>query len=141
MARTKTTTRPANAGKAPRKSAVEKGTKKVSKKEGATDAQKERKPHRWRSGTVALREIKRYQKSTELLLRKLPFQRLVREVTAAHNAEMRFQSGAIAALQESLEAYMTELFDKANTAAIHANRVTVGCADLETACAIRGDTF
>merc|ERR1719206_1154251 len=64
------------------------------------------KPHRYRPGTVALREIRRYQKSTELLIRKLPFQRLVREIAQDFKTDLRFQSAAIGALQEASEAYL-----------------------------------
>jgi hypothetical protein len=62
-----------------------------------------KKPHRYRPGTVALREIRRFQKSTELLIRKLPFQRLVREIAQDFKTDLRFQSAAVAALQEAAE--------------------------------------
>ena len=65
-----------------------------------------KKPHRYRPGTVALREIRHYQKSTELLIRKLPFQRLVREIAQDFKTDLRFQSSAIMALQEASEAYL-----------------------------------
>jgi histone H3/H4 len=77
------------------------------------------------SGTVALREIRRYQKSTELLIRKLPFQRLVREIAQDFKTDLRFQSAAIAALQEAAEAYLVGLFEDTNLCAIHAKRVTI----------------
>src|SRR5690606_15174668 len=70
---------------------------------------KERKTHRWRPGTVALREIRRYQKSTDLLVRKLPFQRLVRECAAREKPEVRFQASAIEAIQEATESYLVKL--------------------------------
>ena len=70
-----------------------------------------KKPHRYRPGTVALREIRRYQKGTDLLIRKLPFQRLVREIAQLFKAELRFQSTAILALQEAAEAYLVGLFE------------------------------
>lgn len=76
-------------------------------------------------GTVALREIRRYQKSTELLLRKLPFQRLVREVARDFKSDLRFQSSALGALQEAAEAYLISLFEDTNLCAIHAKRVTI----------------
>ena len=103
MARTKQTARKATGGKAPRKHIAHKQAKKtqVSSSTGGV-----KKPHRYRPGTVALREIRRYQKSTELLIRKAPFQRLVREITIDLNADVRFQSSAIMALQESAEAYL-----------------------------------
>merc|ERR1712198_290677 len=68
-----------------------------------------KKPHRYRPGTVALREIRRYKKSTELLLRKLPFQRLVREIAQDFKTDLRFQSSAVMALQEASEAYLVGL--------------------------------
>ena len=70
-----------------------------------------KKPHRYRPGTVALREIRKYQKSTELLIRKLPFQRLVREIAQDFKTDLRFQSTAIMALQEAAEAYLVGLFE------------------------------
>jgi histone H3 len=84
-----------------------------------------KKPHRYKPGTVALREIRRYQKSTELLIRKLPFQRLVREIAQDFKSDLRFQSSAIGALQESVEAYLVSLFEDTNLCAIHAKRVTI----------------
>jgi histone H3/H4 len=83
-----------------------------------------KKPHRFRPGTVALREIRRYQKSTELLIRKLPFQRLVREIAQDFKTDLRFQSAAIAALQEASEAYLVGLFEDTNLCAIHAKVCT-----------------
>ena len=79
-----------------------------------------KKPHRYRPRTVALREIRRYQKSTELLIRKLPFQRLVREIALDYRTELRFQLAAIMALQEASEAYLVGLFEDSNLCAIHA---------------------
>ncbi|MGH0118627.1 UNVERIFIED_CONTAM: hypothetical protein FKN15_047607 [Acipenser sinensis] len=84
-----------------------------------------KKPHRYRPGTVALREIRRYQKSTELLIRKLPFQRLVREIAQDFKTDLRFQSSAVMALQEGSEAYLVGLFEDTNLCAIHAKRVTM----------------
>ena len=81
--------------------------------------------HRYRPGTVALREIRKYQKSTDLLLRKLPFQRLVREIAQDFMNDLRFQSSAILALQEAAESYLVSLFEDTNLCAIHAKRVTI----------------
>lgn len=81
-----------------------------------------RKPHRFRPGTVALREIKRYQKGGELLLCRLPFQRLVREIAQDFKTDLRFQASAILALQEAAESYLVHLFEDSNLAAIHAKR-------------------
>ncbi|KAI1707127.1 protein kinase domain-containing protein [Ditylenchus destructor] len=98
-----------------------------------------KKPHRYRPGTVALREIRRYQKTTELLIRKLPFQRLVREIAQDFKTDLRFQSAAIGALQEASEAYLVGLFEDTNLCAIHAKRVTIMPKDIQLARRIRGD--
>ena len=93
-----------------------------------------------RPGTLALKEIRRYQKSTELLIRKLPFQRLVREVAhALPTKDIRFQSHAILALQEASEAYLVSLFEDTNLCAIHAKRVTIMPKDMQLARRIRGE--
>jgi histone H3 len=104
MVRTKQTARKSTGGKAPRKQLASKAARKSAPSTGGV-----KKPHRFRPGAVALREIRRYQKSTELLIRKLPFQRLVREVAQDFRADLRFQSHAIMALQEASEAYLTSL--------------------------------
>jgi len=151
MARTKQTARKSTGGKAPRNHLATKhlpgGTRGGVKK-----------PHRYRPGTVALREIRKFQKSTDLLIRKLPFQRLVREiaqgivvgdvaggkvtrnVTLANDTQaLRFQSSAVMALQEAAEAYLVGLFEDTNLAAIHAKRVTIMPKDMQLARRIRGD--
>ncbi|KAK1496303.1 histone H3 [Colletotrichum cuscutae] len=92
-----------------------------------------------RPGTVALREIRRYQKSTELLIRKLPFQRLVREIAQDFKSDLRFQSSAIGALQESVESYLVSLFEDTNLCAIHAKRVTIQSKDIQLARRLRGE--
>ena len=120
MARTKQTARKSTGGKAPRKQLATKAARKSAPSTGGI-----KKPHRFRPGTVALREIRRYQKSTELLIRKLPFQRLVREIAQDFKTDLRFQSAAIGALQEASEAYLVSLFEDTNLCAIHAKRVTV----------------
>jgi histone H3 len=97
------------------------------------------RPHRYRPGTVALREIRRYQKSADLLIRKLPFQRLVREVAQDFKSGLRFQSMAILALQEAAEAYLVGLFEDTNLCAIHAKRVTIMQKDMQLARRIRGE--
>jgi len=137
MARTKQTARKqtSTAGKAPRK--VPHGTKAAKKSAPATSGIK--KTHRFRPGTVALREIRRYQKSTELLVRKLPFQRLVREIAQEFKTDLRFQSSAVLALQEASESYMVGLFEDTNLCAIHAKRVTIMPRDMQLARRIRGE--
>lgn len=97
------------------------------------------RPVRFRPGTVALREIRRYQKSTELLIRELPFQRLVREIAQDFKTDLRFQSAAIGALQEAAEAYLVGLFEDTNLCAIHAKRVTIMPKDIQLARRIRGE--
>ena len=97
------------------------------------------KPRRWRPGTVALREIRRYQKSTNLLIQKLPFQRLVREIAQELKSDLRFQTSAVMALQEASEAYLVNLFEDTNLCAIHAKRVTIMPKDMQLACRIRGE--
>ena len=106
MARTKQTARKSTGGKAPRKQLATKAARKSAPATGGV-----KKPHRYRPGTVALREIRRYQKSTELLIRKLPFQRLVREIAQDFKTDLRFQSSAVMALQEASEAYLVGLFE------------------------------
>lgn len=100
-----------------------------------------RKKYRFKPGTVALREIKRYQKSTELLLRKLPFQRLVREIAQGYRSDTRFQKSALEALQYAGEAYITEVFGDANLNAIHTGRVTINQSDLQLARRIGKTAF
>jgi len=100
-----------------------------------------KKKHRWRPGTTALRQIRKYQGSTNLLIRKAPFQRLVREiaVNVTDRTDIRFQSTAIYALQEASEAYIVGLFEDTNLCALHANRVTIMPKDMKLARRIRGD--
>ena len=102
-----------------------------------------KKPHRYRPGTVALREIRRFQKSTDLLIRKAPFQRLVREITEElfKNKELRFQSLSVLALQEASEAYLIRMFEDTNLAALHAKRVTIMPRDMLLARRLRGETW
>ncbi|CCM01444.1 uncharacterized protein FIBRA_03496 [Fibroporia radiculosa] len=151
MARTKQTARKSTGGKAPRKQLATKAARKTATavrrflivvklsahRVAATGGVK--KPHRFRPGTVALREIRRYQKSTELLIRKLPFQRLVREIAQDFKTDLRFQSSAVMALQEAAEAYLVSLFEDTNLAAIHAKRVTIQPKDLALARRLRGE--
>ena len=150
MARTKQTARKSTGGKAPRKQLATKAARKSAPATGGV-----KKPHRYRPGTVALREIRRYQKSTELLIRKLPFQRLVREIAQDFKTDLRFQSSAVlgelwfqlflytdvsfSALQEAAEAYLVGLFEDTNLCAIHAKRVTIMPKDIQLARRIRGE--
>ena len=110
--------------KAPRKSAPATGGVK--------------KPHRYRPGTMALREIRHYQKSTELLCRKLPVSHLIREIAQDFRLELRFQASAIAALHEAMEDYMVKLFEDTVLCCIHAKRVTIMPKDMQLARRICG---
>ena len=137
MARTKTTARKSSAGvKKPRKQFDSKTAKKSAPAAGGI-----KKPHRFRPGTVATREIRKYQKSTDLLIRKLPFQRLVKNIAHDIKTDTRFQSSAVLALQEASEAYLVGLFEDTNMCAVHANRVTIMEKDILLARRIRGERF
>jgi len=133
MARTKLEPRRITGGKQPRKS--------LSLTEPAKSQmiRKVQRPHRYRPGTVALREIRKYQKSTEHLIRRLPFQRLVREIAINYKLGLRFQSVALLALQEVAESFLVSLFEDTNLCAIHAKRVTIQVKDMRLALRIRGD--
>ncbi|MCJ1276967.1 centromeric DNA-binding histone H3-like protein cse4 [Puttea exsequens] len=115
-------------------------TKASRRRSGGHDS--ERKHRRYKPGTIALREIRRYQRTTDLLLLKLPFSRLVREIAVSLqpiDAEVvRWQSQAIQALQEAAEAFMVHLFEDVNLCAIHAKRVTIQQKDVQLARRIRG---
>jgi histone H3 len=134
MARTKQTARKQTGSKAPRKQLGLKAARKSAPINGGV-----KKPHRYRPGTVALREIRKFQKSTELLIRKLPFQRLVREIATEYMSDLRFQSQAVLALQEAAEAYLVGVFEDTNLCAIHAKRVTIMPKDMQLARRIRGE--
>ena len=133
MARTKQTARKSTGGKAPQKMLATKAARKSAPAGGI------KKPHRYRPGTVALREIRKYQKSTEFLIRKAPFQRLVREITQGHKGDLRFQSSALGASQEASEAYLVGLFEDTNLCAIHAKRVTIMPKDIQLTRRIRNE--
>ena len=100
-----------------------------------------KKPFRYRPGTVALRQIRRYQKSTELLIRKLPFNRLVREVAQEFKAELHFRAEAIHAMQEASEAFLVGVFEDSNLCTIHGKRVTMMPKDMQLAMRIRADRY
>ena len=134
MARTKQTARKNTGTKAPRKHLAQKAARKTATTTGGV-----KKPHRYRPGTVALREIRKYQKCADLLIRKLPFQRLVREIASEYKNDLRFQSSAVLALQEAAEAYIVGVFEDTNLCAIHGKRVTIMPKDMQLARRIRGE--
>ncbi|KAL2892830.1 histone H3.3a [Bienertia sinuspersici] len=129
MARTKQTARKSTGGKAPRKTLAASITKAARKSAPTTGGVK--KPHRFRPGTVALREIRKYQKSTDLLIRKLPFQRLVHGFEVPESCSVGTPRGS--------EAYLVGLFEDTNLCAIHAKRVTIMPKDVQLARRIRGE--
>jgi len=100
----------------------------------------EKRPYRHKAGSVAKREIKRYQKTTNLLIPKASFERMVREVSETLKKGMRFTSTAIEAVQTSAEDYLVKLFEDASLCAAHGKRVTVMDKDIYLARRIRGET-
>ena len=133
MARTKQTARKSTGGRAPHRQLATKAARSSCPSPGV------HKKHRYRPGTVALRDIRKYQKSPELLIRKLPFQRLVREIAQDFNTDLRFQSSTVLALQEAAEAYLVGLFEDTQFCALHAKRVTIMPKDMQLARRIRGE--
>ena len=126
MARVKQTARKSTGGKIPRKQLATKAARKAAPVIGGC-----KKPHRYHPGTVALREIHKYQKSMDLLLRKLPFQCFVREGTQNVRGDLHFQATALATSQEATKAYLIGLLEDTNLCAIHARRVTIMPKDLQ----------
>ena len=136
MPKTKTAAKAKGSKKMPAKG---KGSKAIKKSAPAAGGVKERKARRNKPGTVTLREVKKYQKSVENLIPRAPFQRLVRSICSDLDAELRFQSQALVALQEASEAYIVGVFEDTNLCAIHAKRMTVMKKDMDLARRIRGD--
>jgi histone H3 len=130
MGRTKQSERKSSGGKAPRKSRPQKSAVATGGRGVKTF---ERKKHRFHPGTVALREIRRYQRSTDPLVSKRPFNRLVREIASSLIDEIRFTRNSIEALQEASEAFIVELFQDGQDGACHAHRVTVMARDFQVA--------
>jgi histone H3/H4 len=139
MARTKQTARASTGGKAPHKQLAHRSRPRARR--NAPTGGGVKRPHRFRPGTVALREIRKYQKSTNLLLLQGPFRRLVREISQDFRADLRYNSHALLVLQEAAEAYLTSLFEDTNLCAIHAKRVTIMPKDMQLARRIRGDRY
>ena len=134
QADTRQTARKSTGGKAPRKQLATKAARKSAPATGGV-----KKPHRYRPVTVALCKIRCYPKLTELLICKLPFQRLVREISQDFNTDLRFQVSAVIVLQEADEAYLVGLFEDKNMCDIHNNRVTIIPKDIQLARCIRGE--
>ena len=119
------------AQKAPRKTLLMKAARKMMAPQ--------RRKLRYRPGTVALRQIRRYQKTTYLLIRKLPFYRLVKEILQDFGMNYRVTPGTVNALQEAAEAYLVGLFEDSNLCAIHAKQITIMPKDIQLAHRIRGE--
>lgn len=125
--------------KNPRKQrAPSKSVRHLPKGRASVTGVKRRKP-RARPGSVALREIRKYQRSTNLLIRRMPFQRLVREIAQDFRVDLKFQSNALLCLQEASEYFLIGLFEDANLCAAHAKRKTVMVKDMQLARRIRGE--
>lgn len=135
MARTKQSARKTTGGKAPRKQISAKSARKTA---GSTPSGSAKKP-RYKPGTVALKEIRRYQKSTDNLIRKLPFQRQCRAIVreSSNAADIRFQGPALSAVQEACESYLVSLFEDALLCSRHAKRVTVMPRDIALVLRLR----
>ncbi|CDW87275.1 histone h3 [Stylonychia lemnae] len=101
--------------------------------------QSKKKMKRFKPGQLALKQIKKLQSSTDLLVKKLPFQRLVREIARSSNPEIRFSIQGLLALQEAAECFLVGLFEDCHQCAIHANRVTVMPKDMQLARRLRGE--
>ncbi len=98
-----------------------------------------RKSHRWCPGTVAAREIRKFQKTTNLLIRKAPFQHVVRKIALNfRKSDLQMQSTAVLALQEAAEYFMVDVFNNTNLCAVHVKHVTIQVKDLVLACCIQG---
>ena len=125
-------------------SRAHKGSERQAAKGKASAAshpvQGEKRPYRHKAGSIAKRDIKRYQKSTKLLIPKASFERMVREVSETLKKGMRFTKSAIEAVQTSAEDYLVKLFEDASLCASHAKRVTVQDKDIYLARRIRGET-
>ena len=136
MPKTKIAAKAKGSKKMPAKGSKSKAIKKSAPAKGGI---KKEKLRRYKPGTVALREVKKYQKSIKNVLLRAPFQRLCRQICSDMDHELRWQSQALAALQEASEAYIVGLFEDTNLCAIHAMRKTVMKKDMDLARRIRGD--
>jgi histone H3 len=134
MARTKQTARKSTGGAIPRYHLATKSARGTAQKTIAV-----RKPHRWCPGTVALREIQKFKKNTDLLIRKAPFQCLVCKIALKFGkSNLQMQSTAVLALQEAVEYFMVDVFSDTNLCAIHGKRVTIMKRDMVLTCRIQG---
>ena len=128
--RTKQTAKKSTGGKCPRRILNTRASRSQQPRTGGV-----KKPYKFRPGTVALREIRKYQKSTDLLIRKLPFQRLVKEISQdfKRGEGYRHQRRGAEALQEGCESFLTCLFEDSQLCSLHGKRVTVQLKDMNLA--------
>ncbi len=128
MARCKQSAHRSTGGKTPRLHLATKAVRELARRMGGV-----KKPHRYSPGTVTFPEILKYQKSTKLLIRKAPFQRLVCEIAIVIKSDLQMQSTALLALHEASEAYLVRLFEDTNECALHGKRVTIMPKDMQLA--------
>ncbi len=135
MARVKQTAHKSTGGAPPHLHLATKAARVAAQKAIAV-----RKPHRWRPGMVAAREIQKFQKTTDLLIRKAPFQHVVREILqqVSGKSDLQMQGTALLALQEAVEYFIVDLFSNSNMCALHGKRKTIMVKDLVLACRIQG---
>ena len=107
--------------------------------DGNADENPKKRKYRFKQGTRALKEIRKFQKSTDLLIHRQPFERLCREIAQDFRTDIRFTREALFAIQEAVEVYLTLLFDDTNLCALHAKRVTIMPKDIQLAKRIRGE--
>jgi histone H3 len=137
MACTKQTARKSTGGSIPRYHLATKAARVTTQKAIAV-----RKPHCWRPGMVALREIRKFKKNTDLFIRKATFQRLVHKIALKFGkSKLQMQSTAVLALQEAAEYFMVDVFSNTNLCAMHSKRVTIMNKDMVLACCIQGITI
>ncbi|KAL4133532.1 hypothetical protein KRP22_005916 [Phytophthora ramorum] len=124
---------------APRRKAKRKATPPQRRPSSSPTTITQSAKRRRKPGEVALREIRLLQRSTKLLMRKLPFARVVREIqTEFTGVAFRWQAEALLALQEATETYLVRTFEDANLCAIHGKRVTLQVKDVQLSLRIRG---
>ncbi len=131
MTRLKQTARVHHHGKAPRQDLIKKAQDSLTPTGGI------KKPRKFKPGTVALREVRRYQKSTDLLIPKAPFQRLVREIAQDFKFDLRFTPEGLKAIQEAAEQYLVNHFEESQLLALHAKRIGINPKDSKLASHLR----
>lgn len=136
MARTKLTTQKSTGSKTPQMQLAKKAARKSapprkSARKSAPATASVKKPHRYRPGTVALQEIRRFQKATDLMIKKAPFSRLVMEIATEFKGDMKSTRNTSLALQERSEARLSSVLEKSNECAIHRGGVTIKRKDME----------